>query len=48
MISPCAEHEFMKKDPRNEETAQQLRALAALPEDTGSIPFTHTAAHNRL
>ena len=30
------------------EMAQQLRALAALPEDLGSIPSTHTAAHNCL
>jgi hypothetical protein len=30
------------------ETAQWLRALAALPEDLGSIPSTHTAAHNCL
>jgi hypothetical protein len=27
------------------EMAQQLRALAALPEDPGLIPSTHTAAH---
>ncbi|EDL76976.1 rCG25076 [Rattus norvegicus] len=26
--------------------AQQLRAPAALPEDPGSIPGTHMAAHN--
>jgi hypothetical protein len=30
------------------EMAQQLRALAALAEDLGSIPSTHTAAHNCL
>jgi len=28
--------------------AQQLRALAALPEDLGSIPNNHIAAHNCL
>ncbi|KAL6077744.1 hypothetical protein STEG23_007898, partial [Scotinomys teguina] len=28
------------------EMALQLRALAALPEDPGSIPSTHMAAHN--
>ena len=30
------------------EMAQQLRALAALPEDLSSIPRTHMAAHNHL
>jgi hypothetical protein len=30
------------------EMAQRLRALAALPEDLGSIPNTHMAAHNSL
>jgi len=30
------------------EMAQQLRALVALPEDQGSIPSTHRAAHNCL
>jgi hypothetical protein len=29
-----------------EETVQWLRALAAPPEDPGSIPSTHLAAHN--
>ena len=28
--------------------AQQLRTLIALPEDWGSIPSTHMAAHNHL
>ena len=28
--------------------AQWLRALPALPEDLGSIPSTHVAAHNCL
>ena len=28
--------------------AQWLRALVALPEDWGSIPSTHRAAHNFL
>jgi hypothetical protein len=28
--------------------AQQLRALAAFPEDTSSIPSTHMVAHNHL
>ena len=28
------------------EVAQWLRALAALPEDPGSIPSTHMTAHN--
>ena len=30
------------------EKAQQLRALAALPEDPGSIPSIHKAVHNLL
>ena len=30
------------------EMVQQLRALAVLPEDLGSIPNTHTANHNCL
>jgi hypothetical protein len=30
------------------EMSQRLRALAALPEDTGSIPGTHMAAHRHL
>ena len=28
--------------------AHLLRALAALAEDPGSVPSTHTAAHNHL
>jgi hypothetical protein len=28
--------------------AQRLKALNVLPEDTGSIPSTHTAAQNHL
>ena len=31
-----------------EEMAQGLRAVADPPEDTGSIPRTHMAAHNCL
>jgi hypothetical protein len=30
------------------EMAWQLRALAALPENPGSIPSTHMRVHNRL
>lgn len=30
------------------EMAWALSALATLPEDLGSIPKTHVAAHNRL
>jgi hypothetical protein len=30
------------------EMAQRLKALAALPEDPGSIPSTHMVAHNCL
>lgn len=30
------------------EVAQQLRAIAALAEGTGSIPSTHVAVHNHL
>jgi hypothetical protein len=30
------------------EEAQWLRALAAFPEDPGSIPSAHMAAHNCL
>jgi hypothetical protein len=36
----------MKKKCRAGGMAQQLRALAALPEDLVSIPNTHMAAHN--
>lgn len=28
--------------------AQQLRTLAAFPEDLGSVPSTHVVAHNHL
>ena len=31
-----------------EEMAQQLKALAALAEDTDSIPSTHMVAHEYL
>jgi len=31
-----------------EELTQQLRALAALPEDLGSIPTAYMVAHNCL
>jgi hypothetical protein len=31
-----------------EEMTQQLRALAAFPEDLGSTPSTHMEAHNHL
>ena len=30
------------------EMSQQLRALAAFPEDPGSIPSTHMVAHSHL
>ena len=30
------------------EVAQRLGALAALPEDKGSVPRTHMATHNQL
>ena len=30
------------------EIAHWLRGMAALPEDPGSIPITHMAAHNHL
>ena len=30
------------------EMAQRLRALTAFPEDLGSIPSSHMAAHNCL
>jgi hypothetical protein len=33
---------------RARETAQQIRALAALPEDMGSISSIHMAAHNQM
>lgn len=33
---------------RGEEVAEQLGALAALTKDPGSIPSTHTVAHNYL
>lgn len=32
----------------NEEMAQPLKTLTALPEDQGSNPSTHVAAHNCL
>ena len=37
-----------KKEAVAGEMAQWIRALAALPEDPGSIPSTHMAAHNCL
>jgi hypothetical protein len=37
-----------KKTAEAGEMVQLLRALAALPKDPGSIPRTHTAAHNCL
>jgi hypothetical protein len=37
-----------KISKRAGEVAQRLRALAALPEDPGSIPSIHIAAHNCL
>jgi hypothetical protein len=39
---------FIKTKPFWEagEMAQQLRALAALSDDLGSIPSTHVTAHN--
>jgi hypothetical protein len=40
---------FLKSNLRGaEETAQWLRMLAPLPEDSGSIPSTDMAAHNCL
>ena len=36
----------VKRDFRAGEMAQQLRAVAALPGDPGSIPSIHMAAHN--
>jgi len=41
---------WVKKDifKEAEEMAWQLRALAVLPEDLGSIPSTHNAAYNSL
>lgn len=30
------------------EKAHESRALVALPEDAGSIPRTHMAAHNHM
>jgi hypothetical protein len=39
---------YRKVAARAREIAQQLRALAALPEDLGSIPSTHMAANNCL
>jgi hypothetical protein len=39
---------YNRKRKRAREMAQQLRALAALPEDLDSIPNTHKVAHNYL
>ncbi|CAO2608825.1 hypothetical protein LEMLEM_LOCUS13963 [Lemmus lemmus] len=40
--------QIQESDTGLEEMAQRLRALTALPEDPGSIPSTHMAAHNCL
>jgi hypothetical protein len=37
-----------KKKKLTGEVAQQLRALAALAEDPGSVPGTHVEAHSHL
>ena len=41
---------MFRSDPHDSlwRLAQCLRALAALPEDPGSIPSTHMAAYNCL
>jgi hypothetical protein len=45
----CASFSSEEKDVvRAGEMAQQLRALAALPEDQSSIPSNHMVAHNHL
>ena len=41
-------YETLKKWRGAGEVAQRARALAALPEDQGSIPSTHMAVHNCL
>jgi hypothetical protein len=38
----------LKKGVREEEMAQWLRQLAALPEDHGSVHSIHTAAYDLL
>ena len=38
----------ISNDDRTGDRAQQLRALTAVPEDLGSVPSTHMAAHNYL
>jgi hypothetical protein len=38
----------LKNKNKNGEMTQQLKALAALPEDRGSIPSIHLEAHNCL
>ena len=43
-----SDQSLIKKIPRAGEMAQQLRALAVLVEDQGSIPSTHMAVHNCL
>ena len=40
--------EIEESKNRVREMAQQLRALAALAEDLGSVPSTHTVVHNHL
>lgn len=41
-----SERPYLKNNTRAGEMGQQLRALAALIEDTGLIPRTSMAAHN--
>lgn len=38
----------VKRDPGTGEMTHQLRALAALTEDPGTVLHTHMAAHSRL
>ena len=53
MLTVCVSHQHTKKYTdvaktflEAEDTAQRLRALAALAEDLGSVPSTHTDAHS--
>jgi hypothetical protein len=41
-----AKQQTNKQSPEDGELAQQLRALATLAEDLGSVPSTNMVAHN--
>ena len=47
-LSPFALNSFLTDLLWAGEVAQRLRALAALPEDLGSVPSTHMVAPDHL